>query len=306
MGERRTVVALGLIVGLVLADSSVVILALPDILDHFDVSIDSVAWVLTLFNLGLAAVHPVAGRGRGARRLPVAAVPAGRRLLGGPARVCSGLAGLRAGAGLHLAVGVARRPGRGWRPRRLPGARAALDRGRLREACGGLLGGGRRAGCGGRTGRGRGADRGDQLAGDLLRAGAAGAGGAGADPPRLHEAGPGDGTGRPARAGGERLAGAAFVGADGGAVPGGAAADQRLGPHAAGRRGGGHGDALGGVCHLPAAPGRRAVGPDPGDLRRDPDRRRAGRPGAAAGRGVGLAGGAAGGDRGPLRAVAGR
>ncbi|HVI37802.1 MAG TPA: MFS transporter, partial [Gaiellales bacterium] len=56
MGERRTVVALGLIVGLVLADSSVVILALPDILDHFDVSIDDVAWVLTLFNLVLAVV----------------------------------------------------------------------------------------------------------------------------------------------------------------------------------------------------------------------------------------------------------
>jgi MFS family permease len=56
MGERRTVVALGLIVGLVLADSSVVILALPDILDHFNVSIDHVAWVLTLFNLVLALV----------------------------------------------------------------------------------------------------------------------------------------------------------------------------------------------------------------------------------------------------------
>jgi MFS family permease len=56
MGERRTVVALGLVVGLVLADSSVVILALPDILDHFNVSIDHVAWVLTLFNLVLAVV----------------------------------------------------------------------------------------------------------------------------------------------------------------------------------------------------------------------------------------------------------
>jgi MFS family permease len=56
MGERRTVVALGLVVGLVLADSSVVILALPDILDHFHVSIDHVAWVLTLFNLVLAVV----------------------------------------------------------------------------------------------------------------------------------------------------------------------------------------------------------------------------------------------------------
>src|SRR3954447_3593339 len=56
MGERRTVVALGLIVGLVLADSSVVILALRDILDHFDVSIDDAAWGLTPLNLVLAVV----------------------------------------------------------------------------------------------------------------------------------------------------------------------------------------------------------------------------------------------------------
>ncbi|MDX6593861.1 MAG: hypothetical protein QOJ13_3057 [Gaiellales bacterium] len=51
---RLTVPALGLAVGLVLADSSVVILALPDILDEFDVSIDDVSWVLTLFNLVMA------------------------------------------------------------------------------------------------------------------------------------------------------------------------------------------------------------------------------------------------------------
>jgi MFS family permease len=55
-GDRRTVLALGLVVGLVLADSSVVILALPDILDQFKVSIEDVAWVLTLFNLVLAVV----------------------------------------------------------------------------------------------------------------------------------------------------------------------------------------------------------------------------------------------------------
>jgi MFS family permease len=72
--EQRTVAALGLAVGLVLADSSVVILALPDILDQFNVAIDSVAWVLTLFNLVMA----------------VAAVPAAmlsRRVA--PGRVCS-------------------------------------------------------------------------------------------------------------------------------------------------------------------------------------------------------------------------
>ena len=52
--ERLPTFALGLAVGLVLADSSVVILALPEILDQFDVAIDDVAWVLTLFNLVLA------------------------------------------------------------------------------------------------------------------------------------------------------------------------------------------------------------------------------------------------------------
>ena len=43
-------------VGMVLADSSVVILALPAILDQFNVAIDDVSWVLTIFNLVLAIV----------------------------------------------------------------------------------------------------------------------------------------------------------------------------------------------------------------------------------------------------------
>jgi MFS family permease len=47
---------LGLGVGLALADSSIVTLALPDILGQFDVGITSVAWVLTSFNLVLAVV----------------------------------------------------------------------------------------------------------------------------------------------------------------------------------------------------------------------------------------------------------
>ena len=45
---------LGLGVGLALADSSIVTLALPEILGEFDVAITSVAWVLTSFNLVLA------------------------------------------------------------------------------------------------------------------------------------------------------------------------------------------------------------------------------------------------------------
>jgi MFS family permease len=50
------VIALALAVGMVLSDSSVVILALPDILDQFNVAIDDVSWVLTIFNLVLAIV----------------------------------------------------------------------------------------------------------------------------------------------------------------------------------------------------------------------------------------------------------
>jgi MFS family permease len=47
---------LGLGVGLALADSSIVTLALPEILGEFDVGITTVAWVLTSFNLVLAVV----------------------------------------------------------------------------------------------------------------------------------------------------------------------------------------------------------------------------------------------------------
>ena len=70
--DRRTVATLGLVVGMVLADSSVVILALPDILDRFHVAIDTVAWVLTIFNLTMAiAAVPAAYL---SRRLPPALV----------------------------------------------------------------------------------------------------------------------------------------------------------------------------------------------------------------------------------------
>jgi MFS family permease len=46
---------LGLAIALALADSSVVTLALPDILRRFDVSITTVSWVLVAYNLVLAA-----------------------------------------------------------------------------------------------------------------------------------------------------------------------------------------------------------------------------------------------------------
>ena len=52
MSHRSALLAGG--VGLALADSSIVTLALPDILGQFDIAITSVAWVLTSFNLVLA------------------------------------------------------------------------------------------------------------------------------------------------------------------------------------------------------------------------------------------------------------
>lgn len=45
---------LGLAIGLALADSSIVTLALPEVLREFDVGITTVAWVLTSYNLVLA------------------------------------------------------------------------------------------------------------------------------------------------------------------------------------------------------------------------------------------------------------
>ena len=72
-GRRRALIGLG--IGLALADSSVVTLALPDILREFDVEIPQVAWVLTAYNLGLAAAAVPAAYA--ARRRPVTAFTAG-------------------------------------------------------------------------------------------------------------------------------------------------------------------------------------------------------------------------------------
>ena len=82
--------ALALAVGLVLADSSIVVLALPEIYRELDTSVAGVTWVLISFNLVMA----------------LAAVPAAlaaRRL--GPARTAA--LGLAVFAGAGLACGVA-------------------------------------------------------------------------------------------------------------------------------------------------------------------------------------------------------
>jgi MFS family permease len=87
---RPRVAALALAVGLVLADSSVVVLALPEIYRDLDTSIAGVTWVLISFNLVMA----------------LAAVPAAllaRRV--GPGRAAA--VGLAIFAGAGLACGVA-------------------------------------------------------------------------------------------------------------------------------------------------------------------------------------------------------
>jgi MFS family permease len=84
----RTQTALvGLGIGLTLADSSVVTLALPDILRQFDVEIPTVAWVLTSYNLWLAlAAVPAAYV---ARRRPVPAFTAGTLVFAAASLACA-------------------------------------------------------------------------------------------------------------------------------------------------------------------------------------------------------------------------
>ncbi len=87
---RPRVAALALAVGLVLADSSVVVLALPEIYRELDTSVSGVTWVLVSFNLVIA----------------LAAVPAAllaRRV--GPGRTAA--VGLAVFAGAGLACGLA-------------------------------------------------------------------------------------------------------------------------------------------------------------------------------------------------------
>src|SRR5262245_12714608 len=86
---RPRLAALALAVGLVLADSSVVVLALPDIYRELDTSVTAVTWVLVSFNLVMA----------------LAAVPAAhlaRRV--GPGRAAA--FGLAIFAGASLACGL--------------------------------------------------------------------------------------------------------------------------------------------------------------------------------------------------------
>jgi MFS family permease len=75
-GSRIPVALLGLAVGVVLADSSVVTLALPDILARYGVEIETLAWALTSFNLALAVSAVPAALIARRRPAPVFAVGA--------------------------------------------------------------------------------------------------------------------------------------------------------------------------------------------------------------------------------------
>jgi MFS family permease len=98
---------LGLAIGLALADSSIVTLALPDVLREFDVEITTVAWVLTSYNLVLAlAAVPAAYL---ARRNPAAAFAVGAVVFAAASLAC-GLAsafGVLVGARCVQAAGGA-------------------------------------------------------------------------------------------------------------------------------------------------------------------------------------------------------
>lgn len=88
---KRTRAALALAVGLVLADSSVVVLALPEIYRELDVSVGEVTWVLVAFNVVLAAAGLPAAMG--ARRLGPARVTCAGLVVFGLASLACGLAG---------------------------------------------------------------------------------------------------------------------------------------------------------------------------------------------------------------------
>jgi MFS family permease len=84
VSRRAALLALG--VGLALADSSIVTLALPEILGDFDVAITTVAWVLTSFNLVLAVVAvPAAYVGR---RRPAGSFAVGVLVFAGASLTC--------------------------------------------------------------------------------------------------------------------------------------------------------------------------------------------------------------------------
>src|SRR3954453_17474687 len=84
---RPRVAALALAVGVVLADSSIVVLALPEIYRELDTSVSGVTWVLVSFNLVIAlAAVPAALMAR--RGGPGGTAPVGLAIFAGAGLAC--------------------------------------------------------------------------------------------------------------------------------------------------------------------------------------------------------------------------
>ena len=166
---RSAPLAVGLLlaVATVLADSSVVVLALPDVLSSFDVSIERVSWVITGFNLVLAlAAVPAAYLATRAGANGVAAA--------GPRRLRARLGGLHRGRELRPAARRALRPGGERRGRRVRGAADPAGACSARRRAGWPAWAARRGDRGGgRAGRRRRPDAGVHVAGRVRRPGAA-------------------------------------------------------------------------------------------------------------------------------------
>ncbi|MGA7397697.1 MAG: MFS transporter [Solirubrobacterales bacterium] len=101
-------IALAGAVGLVLADSSIVVLALPEIFREFDTSIAGVAWVLIIFNLVLALLA-VPGARLARRYGPGRSAAIGLAVFAGGSLVCglaTGLGPLLTGRAVQAAGGA--------------------------------------------------------------------------------------------------------------------------------------------------------------------------------------------------------
>ncbi|MBK5233430.1 MAG: MFS transporter, partial [Thermoleophilia bacterium] len=90
---RLRTVALAGAVGLVLADSSIVVLALPEIFREFDTTIAGVSWVLIVFNLVLALLA-VPGARLARRFGPGRSAAVGLAVFAGGSLVCGLSTGL--------------------------------------------------------------------------------------------------------------------------------------------------------------------------------------------------------------------
>jgi MFS family permease len=105
---RTPIAVLGLSVGIVLADSSVVTIALPEILAQYHVELETLAWVLTAFNLALAlAALPAAFV---ARRRPAPVFGIGILVFAAASLVCAfspSFGGLVAGRAVQGVAGAA-------------------------------------------------------------------------------------------------------------------------------------------------------------------------------------------------------